>query len=135
MLLRLGRFPLGFTHDLVCNDGSPYLERWILWFGWSLRVHKFLASDRDRAPHDHPWWFITMPFSAYGEHYLKGETSHYRRVSPWRLHFRSSSFKHRVEILQTPSWTIVLTGTKAKEWGFWDDNRDFVHHQDWLSQE
>ena len=133
MLFRLGRFPVGFTHDVVANDGVPYLERWILWFGVTLRLHRFLDSDQDRAPHDHPWWFVTMPFSAYGEYYLTDEGEHYRLVKPWRLHFRSPHFRHRVQILKTPSWTLVMTGLKSKEWGFWEADGQFVHHQDWLS--
>ncbi len=132
MLIRLGRLPFGITHDLVRNDGEPYLERWILWFGFSLRVHRFFTSDKDRAPHDHPWWFVTLPFSTYGEYYTAEGEEKYRLVKPWRLHYRSPQFRHRVEIQSAPSWTIVLTGTKSKEWGFWESDEEFVHNEDWL---
>ena len=133
MRFHIGRFPIGITHDLVTNDGQPYLERWILWFGASLRLHKFLASDRDRAPHDHPWWFVTLPLTAYREHFAVGGAETVRTVRPWRLHFRSRHFRHRVEIERFPSWTVVLTGVKSKEWGFWEPDGRFVHNEEWLN--
>ncbi len=133
MRIHLGRFPVGFTHDLVAHDGEAYLERWIVWFGASLRVHKFLASDRDRAPHDHPWWFVTLPFSEYGEFYTHEGQEKFRRVRPWRLHLRSSNFRHRVQIQRFPSWTLVLTGAKSREWGFWEADGEFVHNEKWLN--
>lgn len=132
MLIRLGRHSFGFTHDLIETHGEPYLERWILWFGGSLRVHRFLASDDDRAAHDHPWWFITVPFAEYAEYLPSAESELKRRVRPFRPHFRSARFRHRVELLRYPTWTLVLTGPKSREWGFWSGDR-FVHSDDWPS--
>jgi len=63
----IGSAKFGCTHDLVFDDNQPYLERWIIWLGFTIRLHKFHKGDDDRAFHDHPWWFITMPFSAYLE--------------------------------------------------------------------
>ncbi len=130
MLIRLGRFPIGFTHDLIATDGDPYLERWILWFGGSLRLHRFFASDEDRAAHDHPWWFVTIPFSAYAEFVQAGIGERKRLVRPFRPHFRSARFRHRVDLLSYPTWTLVLTGPKSREWGFWTQGT-FVHSDDW----
>ena len=139
MKTSLGRFQFGFTHDTIYNEDTPYLERWILWCGLTLRVHRFLASDEDRAVHDHPWWFITLPFASYGEYIEAGGGQSdeakevYRRVTAWRPHFRAANFKHRVEITRAPSWTLVLTGPKSNEWGFWR-GQEFVHNSDWQKQ-
>ena len=130
MLLRLGRYSFGFTHDLIATDGEPYLERWILWLGGSLRMHRFLASDEDRAVHDHPWWFVTVPFSAYAEFVQSGEGELRRLVRPFRPHFRGARFRHRVELQRYPTWTLVLTGAKSRDWGFWN-KETFVHSDDW----
>jgi len=162
MLLKLGRYSFGFTHDLIANDGDLYLERWILWLGGSLRVHRFFASDEDRAAHDHPWWFVTIPFSTYAEFVTAGQFNDRgndrcndrcnekgnekgnekdgstdepkvelkRLVRPYRPHFRSARFRHRVELLSYPTWTLVLTGAKSREWGFWAQGT-FVHSDDW----
>src|SRR5580692_11012239 len=50
------------------DSAEPYLDRYILYF-WpiTLRLHRFWRGDDDRAPHDHPWWFITIPFTSYVE--------------------------------------------------------------------
>ena len=109
MKFALGRYQFGFTHDLIRNGDTPYLERWILWCGITLRVHRFLASDEDRAVHDHPWWFITLPFANYGEYVEVEGVEAYRIVRGWRPHFRRSRFRHRVEVKQAPSWTARFT--------------------------
>ena len=130
MKFALGRFHFGFTHDVIHNEDQPYLERWIVWCGVTLRLHRFLASDEDRAVHDHPWWFITIPFASYGEFVEVDGEEIYRTVTPFRPHFRASHFRHRVEINKAPSWTLVVTGPKSNEWGFWQEDR-FIHNRDW----
>ena len=122
----------GVTHDLVHENGAPYLERWILWFGYTLRLHKFHKGDDDRAFHDHPWWFITIPLKSYQESTPAGETNHVGRFWP---HFRSAKHRHIVRLIQPgPVWTFIITGRKCKEWGFWQ-GEDFTHHSIWLDQE
>ncbi len=125
----LGQWRFGVTHDLVCDNGAPYLERWILWCGFTLRLHKFHKGDDDRAYHDHPWWFITMPLQTYVE-----QTPHagLRTVRRWRPHFRKASHQHIVQVAdQQPVWTFIVTGPKRREWGFWDQEQ-FIHHELWL---
>ena len=120
----LGRY--GFTHDLIEVNGVRYLERWILWCGFgTLRLHRFLAGDdASRGPHDHQWWFITIPFRSYVE-FVPDEDGELdlRTVSAWRPHFRSSCYRHLVEPFLTgqfePFYTIVITGPRARRWGFW----------------
>lgn len=133
MRVHIGRFPIGFTHDVICNEGKPYLERWIIWFGGTLRLHRFMESDEDRAVHDHPWWFVTVPLTGYAEYVRRGGTEIRREVQARRLHFRSAEFQHRVELVRFPTWTIVLTGRKRREWGFWPDGR-FVHNEAWAGR-
>ena len=129
MTFDLGPYRFGFQHDLIEHDHSPYLERWILWFGFSLRIHRFLASDRDRAMHDHPWWFVTLPLAGYME--FTPDNIDGRLIKPWRLHLRGAHAIHRVMLLRFPTWTIVLTGVKSRQWGFWDEGT-FAHHEEWL---
>ena len=86
---------------------------------------------------------MTIPFASYGEFIeiedgkseieteRKAEREEvYRTVAPWRPHFRASNFRHRVEITNAPSWTLVVTGPKSNEWGFWQ-GQEFVHNRDW----
>ncbi len=127
--LTIGGARFGVTHDLVLEGDDPYLERWILWFGFTLRVHKFHKGDDERAFHDHPWWFLTFPLNPYRE--LTPELG-VRDVKPFRFHFRPAHHQHIVQLLHgKPVWTLILTGPKSKEWGFWEDG-EFIHHERWL---
>ena len=127
----LGGQRFGITHDLVYEQNEPYLERWILWLGFTIRLHKFHKGDDDRAFHDHPWWFITMPLRPYVES-VPGNNA--VTVGAWRPHFRSARHRHIVRLQgNLPVWTFIITGPKAREWGFWNDE-DFIHHEQWLAQ-
>ena len=126
----IGQHKLGITHDLVFEDEQPYLERWIFWCGFTVRLHKFHKGDDDRAFHDHPWWFITVPLRSYVERTpeLSAKT-----LSRFRPHFRSAKHQHIVELMGSrPVWTFIITGPKSKEWGFWEKDT-FIHHSQWLS--
>jgi hypothetical protein len=120
----LGAWRLGLTHDLVLEGGEPYLERWILWCGITLRLHKFHKGDDERAFHDHPWWFVTMPLQSYRELTPMGTTI----VRRFRPSFRAAQHRHIVQLIDTkPAWTFIITGRKEKDWGFWDED-GFTHH-------
>jgi len=119
----------GITHDLVTDNGEVYLERWVIWCGITLRLHKFHKGDDDRAFHDHPWWFVTLPLQSYVE---KTPTQSAARVGRWRPHYRPAAHRHIVQLSGgKPVWTIILTGSKSQDWGFWDDDK-FIHHEQWL---
>ena len=129
-VIQIGRYRFGFTHDMVLDNEEPYLERWILWCGVTLRLHRFLKSDDDRAFHDHPWWFVSLPLAPYVEITPAKAPKH---IKPWRLHFRAAHHRHIVQLGNNrPVRTIILTGPKSREWGFWEGDR-FVHHQEWLN--
>ena len=108
------------------------MARWILWFGLTLRLHRFHKSDDDRAFHDHPWWFVTFPLAGYLEH-VPGQGSP-TRIKPWRPHFRRAKHRHIVQLIDGPVWTAILTGAKQNEWGFWEDDT-FTHHEQWLDEQ
>jgi hypothetical protein len=105
----LGR-RIGFEYSRVWFQARPYLDRYICYLGGpTLRFHKFWRGDDDRAPHDHPWWFITFPFKSYVEKYwepkpistLDGRivelwTEKVRIVKSWRFHYRPALFRHIV---------------------------------------
>lgn len=146
------RYNLWFEHDVVRIGGEPYLERWFVYLlGFTLRVHKFYRGDDDRAPHDHPWPFITFPLTGYWEKIwdsdLCGDYVTFRHVTPWRLHFRQSSFKHMVMGsvasprlsdrlfnlgFETPKpfFTLVATGRKDRSWGFYPDG-EYMYYRDY----
>ena len=128
--------------DLVIGDQAhPYMLRWHL-FRWRhfprIYIHKFLRSDDDRAPHDHPWWFVSiLLWGSYVEHrWIDGVRQVRRRTAP-SIAFRPISTRHRVELTEEwydmnsryglrPAWTLIVTGRDVRGWGFWCPREQFV---------
>jgi len=124
----------------------PYLRRWILHFaGYTLRLHKFYRGDDDRAPHDHPWWFITIPLRGYYESVVRGSVQMVEWVRPFWPHFRPATYRHIVlggaDYFDYPDlghwcparalYTVVITGRKERPWGFWPGSKTFVPWREW----
>lgn len=132
------RYNLWFEHDVVSVGADKYLERWFLYLlGFTFRLHKFYHGDDDRAPHDHPWAFVTFPLTGYFEKVFGVDPfgdGVIRYVAPWRFHYRPAMFQHIVlgstftpaygdrpmtfESLR-PFFTFVITSRKQRSWGFW----------------
>lgn len=146
--------PNGSTHKKLFGrsdlrdpiEGSRYMTRWF--FG-SLRIHKMYRGDLQRDCHDHPWWFVTFPFTSYVEEVLRFRNGTYFRelniVKAWRFHFRPARYTHRIlgpydkkrtltdQYFQSTltgswnrvseqtktMWTFVLRGKVKMKWGFW----------------
>ena len=124
-----------FIHDKVGLPDCPYLERWILNFNlFSIRLHKWHSSDDQRYFHDHEWDYITFV--------LRGS---YRDISPNKevnlkaltIAYRKAEHQHKVLLLKKPCYTLLLTGPKRRQFGFWVNGKfkkrnryfyDFKHH-------
>lgn len=127
---------------------NPYMLRWYVvprnrWI--NVYLHKFCRDDDDRALHDHPWWFLSLMLAGtYVEHVAvtllgigvtKAKT---RRAGS--IAYRPATHKHRVELVKRPDgspipcWTLVLTGPRVREWGFWCP-QGFVNWKDFTTGE
>lgn len=120
----------GKPHFIVGSAENPYLLRWYLiprnrWL--NIYLHKFLRDDDDRALHDHPWWFLSLMLRGRYREWVDrqpGEWRYFDRSAP-SIAFRRASHRHRVELDRigdggpVPCWTLVITGPKTREWGFW----------------
>ncbi|WP_254424626.1 hypothetical protein [Mycobacteroides abscessus] len=121
------------------NEGSPYLRRWYViprnrWV--NIYVHQFLRSDDDRAMHDHPWPFFSWVLKGrYFEEIDLGVIVRER----WSFAYRPAVHRHIVRLDVTmvqdryeddswarsaspqdiPVWTLIVTGRRMREWGFW----------------
>lgn len=123
-------------HFVIGDQDKPYMLRWYLIPRNSyvnLYLHKFLRDDEDRALHNHPWWFVSfLIWGRYDEIVSDDGTQAIYRNSP-SIAFRSAEHKHRVVLprivdwdysngtfteSRKPAWTIVMTGPKTQEWGF-----------------
>lgn len=133
----------GLETDTVFINGERYLDRWILYVGGPcIRLHRFWRGDDDRAVHDHPWAFWTLPLTHYTEIVQRkfDENFYYNQrklVRAWRLHKRPAKYRHyvvgRADGLKGPFWTIVFAAQKSNSWGFWPTPHTFVYWRFWDS--
>lgn len=124
----------------VGADGDPYLDRLRLvqtpWFG--VYLHHIHRPDRDRDPHDHPWAFMSFVLAgAYREtvwpdkHNLSACTERVR--ARWSLRCLGRRAAHIITETAGSLWTLVLTGPRRGEWGFWT-TAGFAGWRDYLAQ-
>lgn len=108
----------------------PYLKRWVIEFPkhFSIRLHHFVASDDDRAFHDHPWWFVTLVLKGtYTDWSPRGHDT----LGPGSIRYRPALHRHTV--LTEGVWSLVITGPKFRAWGFWDETTGkFVKANKWF---
>jgi len=95
----------------------PYAYRWVLGCPWfSIRLHWWLASDDNRALHDHPSWFITCVLKG-GYQDVTETGSEPMKVGTIR--FRPALHKHTVQVNKGGCWTLCIFGKETRHWGFW----------------
>jgi hypothetical protein len=143
----------GRPHFYIGGTERPYLLRWHLlprnrWM--NLYLHKFCRDDDDRALHDHPWWFVSLMLAGVYREYTPGRGAEGQRgkaaEGDWvcemrrggSIAFRRAEHRHRVELLKRddgtpiPCWTLVLTGSNVRTWGFWC-SKGFVPWHDFVN--
>lgn len=113
----------------------PYARRWVLDLGvGSVRVHRWFRSDDKRAPHSHPWWFVTVVLAgsyedwAYNQRTAKGaprlDARTVDRLHRGSVRFRPANHVHSVSVPSSGCWTLLITGAERSEWGFWTKRKD-----------
>lgn len=128
----------GRPHQSIGGEENPYLRRWYLiphnrWI--NVYLHQFLRDDDDRALHDHPWWFASLMVRGGYYEWMECPTPSQCRLSfgdqcvrvrrAPSIAFRRATHRHRVQLMRDessqpiPCWTIVITGPRVREWGFW----------------
>lgn len=96
-------------------------------------LHRFMRSDIDGL-HDHPWAFENYILSGgYWETTLEG-----RFWRPPGYHgTATANYFHRVELDEEKAngeevWTLFLMGPRQKEWGFLNENNEWVYYETYL---
>ncbi len=123
----------GRPHQVVGPVDRPYLLRWFIIPRnriANIYLHKFVRSDEPDALHTHPWPFTSVLLAgSYWEVTDRGR----RRRHAGSVAVRAADFAHRIEIpesvagqRQRPCWTLVVTGPKVAEWGFWCGPDQFI---------
>lgn len=136
---------------LVTETGETYLARVrIVQTPWAaVYLHKLDVPDPGLDLHDHPWWFASLILrGGYDEEVADcreapglariadavGRPDQCRRgvVRTWKagsIHTMPLTAAHRISHLhRRPTWTLVLTGRRARSWGFYQPD-GFVDHR------
>jgi hypothetical protein len=124
---------------------GAYMKRWILRTPWgTLRLHRILQSDAGRDFHDHPFSFVSVILTGgYIEHrpgcecwQSRGRTFvlNYKTCllfrAPAIVRRRATEF-HRLELIDGPTTTFVISSRYFRPWGFLLDDRRWVPYQEY----
>lgn len=114
--------------DRVGRPECPYLTRWIFTaFGYSIRLHHWTGSDDQRVIdgqnilHDHPWWMLIFVLKG---RYWDVTSDSQELVRPLSFYFRPAEHRHTVRLVGKECWTLLLTGKKIRNWGFYVPGRE-----------
>jgi len=137
-VLDKSRWMLWRWFDIII-DNELYLSRLTLfntpWFG--LRLHWIHKPDPDRGLHTHPWSFLSLVLrGGYNEIISKdpANVGGKERSVRWFNRMNTTS-GHRIVSIKSNTMTLVLTGRKQKDWGFWistDDNASYLPHREYM---
>ena len=110
------KFSARWAEELRCQTGV-YVRRWYVETPWfSIRLHHWLHSDDARAKHDHPWWFVTLVlWGGYTDLSPDGADC----LTAGSIRFRPALHRHTVSVHPGGCWSILLTGSMRRWWGFW----------------
>lgn len=117
----------GFMEGMdIGSEGDPYLDRLriIQTPLGSVYLHHIHRPDNDRDPHDHPWSFASLVIAggytelSWPDKRRAGQVST-REHRRWSLHRMGRQAAHVITGIDGPLWTLVITGPRRGEWGFW----------------
>jgi quercetin dioxygenase-like cupin family protein len=114
---------------LVRPDGVVYVERFELASTQelTLAVHRWLDSEDQSAPHDHPWANCsTVLAGRLVEHGLDGSIE----LGPGDVVTRPAELPHRIELAEGPAVTLFCHGPILRRWGFHTPS-GWVHWSAW----
>jgi hypothetical protein len=91
----------------------------ITFFGYSIRLHHWVASDDQRYLHDHPWWMLILvlkgSYKDIGEKVID-------KLTFSSIRFRRANHRHTV-LVDNSCWSLLITGRPINQWGFYIPNR------------
>lgn len=93
---------------------------------FNIYLHHMRHDDDDRAPHDHPWWSLSLCLDGYiqemellpkifEESEQRFRQNHIRK-GDWK--WRGKEYAHFLKLPEGDAWTLFITGPKIRKWGF-----------------
>jgi hypothetical protein len=122
---RSPRWALWSRMTIPCENGLMYLARLRIiqtpWFG--IYLHDIYEPDAARDPHNHPWSFVSIVLRGSYTELLWPDAEHawwivrqtHRR---WSIHRMSRQSAHRIAYAAPGLKTLILTGPRRSNWGF-----------------
>jgi hypothetical protein len=116
---------LFLVKEIVSKEGKVHFRRYrLLATPWlNIYIHQILKSDEEAHFHDHPWNFYSFilkggykELSSYAVDGWKNvHTNYYLRHS--LVHHKRND-AHKLTLMASCVWTLVLTYSKHKTWGY-----------------
>lgn len=119
---------------LIGADKDPiYIRRW--WViprnpFFNIYLHEVGQDDDDRALHDHPW--LNMSYIISGGYNEITPTKTYWPLRQGCIRFRRPTAAHRLELLDSRTVSLFITGPRVRKWGF-HCPQGWVHWKDFIS--
>ncbi len=137
--------------EIKSKNGIVHFRRWSImstkWF--NIYIHCIYKPDEDKNLHDHPWDFCSIILKGTyteqisvinDEDILLKIPSKYlptKKINrhPFSIVYRKSHVPHKIlHILNSkPVWTLVITNTKNREWGYIGDN-GWINHLEYRKE-
>src|SRR3989304_4729524 len=106
-------------NEALGTKECPYAYRWvIIFFGFSIRIHKWLRSDDKRYMHDHAWNFRTFVLKGY-YYDVSERNGEIVKEKVTGTAYRKADHRHYVDIPEQGAVTIVFCSKPYRKWGFW----------------
>lgn len=123
--MKRGEWAILHRETIPAPNGEPYIDRFriVMTPFASLYIHHIHKSDEDRDLHDHPAGFISWILrGGYVERIadVRAPTITWvRSRARWSLHRHPLQLCHRIEVIAPRTVTLVLTGRRRQNWGFY----------------
>jgi hypothetical protein len=102
--------------EKMYQGNTHYLTRWtFLFFGYSIRIHHWIASDVGPHFHDHGCDFLSFLFKGS---YINCTPDGNKNIKAPSIWYAKGDKKHRLEIPSEGAWTLLLCSRQYRNGGF-----------------
>jgi hypothetical protein len=123
------------------DKSDPHIRRW-----WliprndfcNIYLHEIRKDDDDRALHDHPYDFESIILEgSYRERTVDAKGRVVSEIfRKGMLNAKKAEQAHRLEVIEGPVLTLLVSGPRRREWGFhakggWRPWKDFIDERDY----
>ena len=122
------------------SEDDPYMRRW--WIIprnrlFNIYLHHMRHDDDDRAPHDHPWWSLSLCLDGRIHEYeliqdrrdialgdeiigdvMDEQVHRLNKIVAGDFKWRGTEYAHRLTLPDGEAWTLFITGPNVRTWGF-----------------